>query len=39
MPLPLLTEARAPLTREIETVNEHGERDTISIPAERPLTV
>ncbi|MDB5875420.1 MAG: sufurtransferase FdhD [Ramlibacter sp.] len=39
MPLPFLTEARAPLTREIETVNEHGERGTISIPAERPLTV
>jgi FdhD protein len=39
VPLPRLTEARAPLTREIETVNEHGERGTISIPAERPLTV
>jgi FdhD protein len=39
MPLPLLTEARAPLTREIETVNERGERDLISIPAERPLTL
>ena len=39
MALPSLTEARAPLTREIETVNEHGERGTISIPAERPLTV
>jgi FdhD protein len=39
MPLPLLTEARAPLTQEIETVNEHGERSVISIPAERPLTV
>ncbi len=39
MPLPLLTEARAPLTREVEVVNEHGERDTISIPAERPLTI
>jgi FdhD protein len=39
MPLPLLTEARAPLTREVDVVNEHGERDTISIPAERPLTV
>ena len=36
---PFLTEARAPLTREIETVNEHGDRATISIPAERPLTV
>jgi FdhD protein len=39
MPLPILTEARAPLTQEIETVNEHGERATASIPAERPLTV
>jgi FdhD protein len=39
MPLPLLTEARAPLTREIGIVNEHGENDTVSIPAERPLTV
>src|SRR5690242_19159880 len=39
MALPLMTEARAPLTREIEIVNEHGDRETISIPAERPLTV
>lgn len=39
MPLPFLTEARAPLTREIATVNEHGEQDAVSIPAERPLTV
>jgi FdhD protein len=39
MPLPFLTEARAPLTREIDTVNEHGERSAASIPAERPLTV
>jgi FdhD protein len=37
--LPFLTQARAPLTREIETINEHGERGTTSIPAERPLTV
>lgn len=37
--MPYLTQARAPLTREIEVVNEHGERDTISIPAERALTV
>jgi FdhD protein len=37
--LPLLTEARAPLTREITTVNEHGELSTTSIPAERPLTL
>jgi FdhD protein len=39
LPLPHLSNARAPLTREIETINEHGERDTTSIPAERPLTV
>ena len=39
MALPELTEARAPLTREIETVNERGERARISIPAERPLTL
>jgi len=39
MALPFLTQARAPLTREIQTVNEHGEAGTISIPAERPLTV
>jgi FdhD protein len=39
MPPPFLTEARAPLTREIDAVDEHGERRTISIPAERPLTV
>jgi FdhD protein len=35
----VLTEARAPLTRSVQTVNEHGEAETISIPAERPLTV
>ena len=39
MRLPVLTEARAPLTREIAAVNEHGEAGGISIPAERPLTV
>lgn len=39
MSLPLLTEARAPLTREVEVMNEHGARETISIPAERDLTV
>jgi FdhD protein len=37
--LPHLSQARAPLTREIATVNEHGERGTASIPAERDLTV
>lgn len=35
----LLTQARAPLTQEVETVNEHGERAVLSIPAERPLTI
>lgn len=39
MPGPVLTEARAPLTRGVQIVNEHGEAETISIPAERPLTV
>lgn len=39
MPLPHLTQARAPLTREVEVMNQHGERETISIPAERDLTV
>jgi FdhD protein len=39
VPLPRLTQAQAPLTRAIECVNEHGERETLSIPAERALTV
>ncbi|WP_431275491.1 formate dehydrogenase accessory sulfurtransferase FdhD [Variovorax ureilyticus] len=39
MTLPRLTRARAPLTREVEIVDEHGERGTVSIPAERDLTV
>lgn len=39
MSLPQLTQARAPLTREVEVMNEHGARETISIPAERDLTV
>lgn len=37
--LPRLSAARAPLTRRIETVNETGETQTVSIPAERALTV
>lgn len=37
--LPRLTQASAPLTREIVAVNEHGEHEALSIPAERPLTV
>jgi FdhD protein len=39
MPVPRLTNAQAPLTREVETIDEHGERGITSIPAERPLTV
>ncbi|MFZ2739637.1 MAG: formate dehydrogenase accessory sulfurtransferase FdhD [Burkholderiaceae bacterium] len=37
--LPILTQARAPLTQEIAAVNEFGEITTASIPAERALTV
>lgn len=37
--LPQLTQARAPLTREVEVMNEQGVRETIAIPAERDLTV
>ncbi len=37
--LPHLTRASAPLTREVTVVNEHGETSTLSIPAERALTV
>lgn len=39
MPLPRLTHAQAPLTQAIEVLDEHGERRSTSIPAERPLTV
>jgi FdhD protein len=39
MHLPRLTEARAPLTQEIDALNEFGERQGASIPAERALTV
>ncbi|MEJ8813718.1 formate dehydrogenase accessory sulfurtransferase FdhD [Variovorax ureilyticus] len=39
MNLPRLTKARAPLTREVEIVDEHGDRGIVSIPAERDLTV
>lgn len=39
MPLPHLTQARAPLTREVEVTNQHGQRESIFIPAERDLTV
>lgn len=37
--LPRLTEARVPLTREIEVVNEFGERTRAAVPAERDLTL
>jgi len=37
--LPRLTTAQAPLTCEIATVNEYGETQQVSIPAERALTV
>ena len=37
--LPRLTQAQAPLTHAVEVVNEHGEREQVHIPAERPLTV
>ncbi len=39
MKLPRLTQARAPLTREVEIVDEHGDTGIVSIPAERDLTV
>jgi FdhD protein len=37
--LPFLTHARAPLTHSIVVTNELGQRQTLAIPAERPLTV
>jgi len=36
---PVLTHASAPLTREVEVMDERGRISTISIPSERPLTV
>ncbi len=36
---PVLSDARAALTHEVEVVDERGRRSVISIPAERPLTV
>ena len=36
---PLLSNACVPLTREVEVMDERGRLSTISIPAERPLTV
>jgi len=37
--LPHLTQARAPLTRAVTVINEFGASETVSIPAERALTV
>jgi FdhD protein len=37
--VPRMTEARVPLLREIEILDEYGQRRRIHIPAERPLTV
>ncbi len=37
--LPSLTKAQAPLTCEVQVMNEFGQPSTLSIPAERPLTV
>ncbi len=37
--LPFLTQASAPLTCEVDIVNEYGEQQRMSIPAERALTV
>jgi FdhD protein len=39
MSLPFLTQARAPLTCAVAAVNEYGEQQPTSIPAERALTV
>ena len=36
---PVLTRASAPLTREVEVIDEFGKAGTVSIPAERDLTV
>jgi FdhD protein len=37
--LPRLTRASLPLTREVEVLDEFGQRRTLHIPAERPLTL
>lgn len=37
--LPRLTQVSAPLTREVTVVNEYGATETVSIPAERALTI
>ncbi|TFW10233.1 sulfurtransferase FdhD [Oxalobacteraceae bacterium OM1] len=36
---PILSNAAAPLTQQVEVMDERGRLSTISIPAERPLTV
>lgn len=38
-PLPRLTQAAVPLTREVEVLDEFGQRRLLHIPAERPLTL
>jgi len=38
-PLPRLTQAQAPLTREVMVINEWGEAVSSTIPCERALTV
>ncbi|MEY4585102.1 MAG: hypothetical protein RJB10_1599 [Pseudomonadota bacterium] len=37
--LPQLTQARAPLTKEVQVIDERGQSRTLDIPAERALTV
>jgi FdhD protein len=37
--LPRLTRANLPLTREVQVLDEFGQRRTLHIPAERPLTL
>lgn len=39
MNLPYLSQAHAPLTREVQVINEHGDSSSTAIPAERDLTV
>lgn len=37
--IPHLSQAQAPLTREVSVINEFGEQSVVNIPAERDLTV
>ena len=39
MSIPHLTQARAPLTERVQAIDEHGQAQSVSIPAERALTV